>query len=83
MNLEFTNVRIVGDLVIADHPTLPSIDVTRYLTRGAVDALVAQESLRQIAERREYLRDMGGSLSLQAEALYQNTNQRRISHVDY
>lgn len=80
MNLEFTNVRIVGDLVIADHPTLPSIDVTRYLTRGAVDALVAQESLRQREERREYLRDMAGQF--QAEALYQNTNQRRISHAD-
>lgn len=80
MKLEFADVRIVGDLVIADHPTLPSIDVTRYLTRGAVDALVAAEAARQREERQAYMREMAGQF--QSEALYERAAQRRVDHAD-
>ena len=56
MNLEFKNVRVVGDQVFADHDTLNSIHLTPYLAPGSIENLMAQEKLRQIAERNEYLR---------------------------
>jgi hypothetical protein len=54
--MKLTSPRIVGPYVFADHESLPSIDVTRYLTRESVDALMLAEAERRIKERQDYLK---------------------------
>lgn len=79
MNLEFKSIRIVGGVVIADHDTLPSIDVTRYLSPKTIDNLMAREAIRQIAEQQEERRATADQY--QAEALYENAAKRGDCHV--